>query len=88
MLISWSWHLFQALHTGSRKANLTLTSKKVQLVWGKRQQKAFKLQLCLTEAPVLAQPDPAKQCVMHTAMAAVNAALEANRLSQVQAMRC
>ena len=81
-----------ALHTGSRKADLTLTSKRAHFVWGRRQQQAFKLQLCLTKAPVLAQPNPDAPCkvvcVLHAALAAVNAESEANRLSQVQAMRC
>jgi len=36
-----------------------LTSKRVQFVWGKKQDKAFcKLLWCLTNAPVLALPDP------------------------------
>ena len=39
---------------------VTLTSQRVQFVWKEKQQKALtELQWCLTNAPVLAFPDPA-----------------------------
>ena len=42
---------------------VALTSQRVQFVWGEKQQKAFtQLQWCLTNAPVLALPDPAAPC--------------------------
>jgi len=66
MLICWPCQLFQALHTGSCKAVSTCRHPDQQqgplCMVGKRQLKAFKLRWCLTNAPVLAQPDPNAPC--------------------------
>ncbi len=74
---------------------VALTSRRVEFVWGQKQQKAFtQLQWCLTNAPVLALPDPAApyEVIVDASgvwlRCCVNAESAANSLSQLQAKRC